>query len=195
MATNYPGSYDSFPAPGTNLSSTPNHDDMHIDVQDAVEAVQAELGLNPRGSSATVAARLTAIEGRNGASVSRVATAQSVGAGATADVIWDTEVYDAGGYYSGPPATNIFVPTTGIYVATATMSNITGITPNNSNFRPSLVFGSLVLPFLGVSWTDAVSFTAHGLISAGGALKLSFTNASVGAVTFNAFLTVNRISN
>ncbi len=61
MTTSYPGGFDAFAAPGTNLSSTPNHDDMHIDVQDAVEAIQAELGLNPRGSSASVAARLAAL--------------------------------------------------------------------------------------------------------------------------------------
>jgi hypothetical protein len=58
MTTSYPGGFDAFAAPGTNLSSTPNHDDMHIDVQDAVEAIQAELGLNPSGTFSTVAVRL-----------------------------------------------------------------------------------------------------------------------------------------
>lgn len=62
MTTSYPGAYDAFAAPGANLSDTPNHDDMHIDVQDAVEAIEAELGLNPSGSAATVAARLNAID-------------------------------------------------------------------------------------------------------------------------------------
>lgn len=57
MTTNYPGGYDSFPTPGTNLDDPP-HDELHIDVQDAVEAIQAELGLNPRGSYASVRARL-----------------------------------------------------------------------------------------------------------------------------------------
>lgn len=57
MTTNYPGGYDSFPAPGTNLDDPP-HDELHIDVQDAVEAIQSELGLNPSGSYASVATRL-----------------------------------------------------------------------------------------------------------------------------------------
>lgn len=61
--SSYPSGYDSFSSPGTNLSSTPLHSDMHDDMIDAMEAVQAELGLSPSGSDATVAARLDRLDG------------------------------------------------------------------------------------------------------------------------------------
>lgn len=63
MATNYPGALDSLtnPSAGDALDS-PSHAGQHANANDAIEAVQAELGTNPSGSDATVAARLTAIE-------------------------------------------------------------------------------------------------------------------------------------
>lgn len=61
--SSYPSGYDSFSSPGANLSSTPLHSDMHDDMIDAMEAVQAELGLSPSGSDATVAARLDRLDG------------------------------------------------------------------------------------------------------------------------------------
>lgn len=62
MATSYPAGYDALANPGTNLSSSPLHSVQHTNLNDAMEAVQAELGLNPSGSAATVAARLDSIE-------------------------------------------------------------------------------------------------------------------------------------
>ncbi len=61
MASSYPAGLDSFVNP-TDLDTMddPPHATQHADVNDAVEAVQAELGLNPRGSEATVRARLDA---------------------------------------------------------------------------------------------------------------------------------------
>ena len=63
MATNYPGSIDSLtnPSAGDALTS-PSHSAQHANANDAIESVQTELGTNPSGSDATVAARLTAIE-------------------------------------------------------------------------------------------------------------------------------------
>jgi hypothetical protein len=61
MASSYPGGYDSF----TGKSNGPGHtvDASHINaLQDAVAAIQATLGLNPQGSSATVAERIAAVE-------------------------------------------------------------------------------------------------------------------------------------
>ena len=64
MATSYPGGLDSFtnPAAGDGLDS-PSHAGQHANANDAIEAVQAELGTTPSGSYATVKARLEAIEG------------------------------------------------------------------------------------------------------------------------------------
>lgn len=63
MASNYPGSLDSLTDPGANLGTTgKTHAALHNELNDAVEAVQAELGTDPAGASATVKARLAAIE-------------------------------------------------------------------------------------------------------------------------------------
>jgi hypothetical protein len=63
VATNYPGSIDSLtnPSAGDALTS-PSHSAQHANANDAIEAIETELGVNPSGSDATVAARLTAIE-------------------------------------------------------------------------------------------------------------------------------------
>ena len=63
MASNYPGSLDSFDTIASDKKTSDSvggrtHRQMHNDLGDAIEAVQAELGLNPSGQAATVAARL-----------------------------------------------------------------------------------------------------------------------------------------
>ncbi len=59
MPTVYPGAIDSFVNPtDTDTLASPPHDGQHADANDAVEAVEAELGINPRGAFATVRARL-----------------------------------------------------------------------------------------------------------------------------------------
>lgn len=63
MASNYPASYDDFtnPLPSDRQSSEVGgrtHSEMHGDANDAIERIEQELGLNPSGDYATVAARL-----------------------------------------------------------------------------------------------------------------------------------------
>jgi len=63
MATNYPSSLDAFTNPtstDTLDSVTVPHASQHTDINDAVEAIEAELGTLPKGSFATVKARLDA---------------------------------------------------------------------------------------------------------------------------------------
>ena len=61
----YPGALDNFAAASpTNLADLDttgrDHDARHDDVEAAMEAVQGELGINPAGDFATVAARIAA---------------------------------------------------------------------------------------------------------------------------------------
>ena len=68
MASNYPGSLDSFDTIASDKKTSDvvggrTHRDMHNDLGDAIEAVQAELGTDPAGAYATVKARFEAIEG------------------------------------------------------------------------------------------------------------------------------------
>jgi hypothetical protein len=67
VASNYPGSLDSFDTIASDKKTSDavggrTHRAMHNDLGDAIESVQTELGTNPSGSDATVAARLSAIE-------------------------------------------------------------------------------------------------------------------------------------
>lgn len=59
MAT-YPGALPSIASAGANLSTNP-HSTLHNTVRDEQLAICTELGTDPRGSSATVKARLTAM--------------------------------------------------------------------------------------------------------------------------------------
>lgn len=64
MPTSYPGSLDSFSNPSSSSKLNDSgvvHSDQHANANDAIEAIEAELGLNPKGSSATVAARLSTL--------------------------------------------------------------------------------------------------------------------------------------
>ena len=66
MASNYPGSLDSFDTIASDKKTSDavggrTHRQMHNDLGDAIEAIEAELGTDPSGGSATVKARLDAI--------------------------------------------------------------------------------------------------------------------------------------
>ena len=64
MATNYPSGIDSLtnPSAGDALTS-PSHSAQHANANDAIEAIETELGTTPSGSYDTVKARFEAIEG------------------------------------------------------------------------------------------------------------------------------------
>jgi len=67
VATNYPSSLDTFDTIASDKKTSDTvggrtHRDMHNDLADAVEAVQAELGTDPAGAYATVKARFEAVE-------------------------------------------------------------------------------------------------------------------------------------
>jgi hypothetical protein len=69
MASSFPTSYDSFNNPSASTmenASGYEHSILHSKANDAIYAVQHALGLNPQGSAADVAARLTAIESVQG---------------------------------------------------------------------------------------------------------------------------------
>lgn len=62
MASVYPGALDSLATTTTNSTVNLNtHAALHNDANDAINKIEAELGINPSGSVATVAARLDAM--------------------------------------------------------------------------------------------------------------------------------------
>jgi hypothetical protein len=65
MASSFPGGLDNFTNPtatDTLDSATVPHAAQHGNANDAIEAIESTLGVNPQGSSATVVARLTALD-------------------------------------------------------------------------------------------------------------------------------------
>jgi len=67
MASSYPGALDSFTNPtATDSLNDPTvpHATQHADANDAIEAVQAELGINPAGTFDTVVLRLDDVDDR-----------------------------------------------------------------------------------------------------------------------------------
>lgn len=63
MATNYPGALDTFTNPlADDQMNNPPHADQHADANDAIEAIQLELGVNPAGDDTDVNTRMSNIE-------------------------------------------------------------------------------------------------------------------------------------
>ena len=103
MPSNYPASFDSFENPtatdSLNDARVP-HAKQHDDANDAIEAIEATLGLHPQGTSATVDARITKVEGR-----ALPATAPATGAPAKSPDMGKTPVVQADGSYAlGAPS-------------------------------------------------------------------------------------------
>ena len=100
MATNYPGAIDSLtnPSSGDALTS-PSHSAQHANANDAIEAIETELGTDPAGASATVKARFEAIEANDWVTSAKIAAdavgtseiaANAVGSSELADNAVDT---------------------------------------------------------------------------------------------------------
>ena len=88
MATSYPNALDNFTNPtstDTLNSATVPHADQHANANDAIEAIEGELGTNPKGAKATVKARLddvdTSVSNKVSTSVSISTTAPLAGGG------------------------------------------------------------------------------------------------------------------
>lgn len=65
MSTNYPNSIDNFTNPTSTDkldSATVPHHLQHSNINDAVEAIESELGINPSGPYSTVKARIEGLE-------------------------------------------------------------------------------------------------------------------------------------
>lgn len=84
MASSYPGGYDSLAKPTATTKEDDagfEHDIVHSNEAYAIEAVESTLGVNPQGASATVKARLDAVDtslaGKVGTSDARLTDART----------------------------------------------------------------------------------------------------------------------
>jgi hypothetical protein len=115
MASTYPGTLDSLAT--TKANATTQHTDHpahHNDLADAVNKIEAELGTNPSGGSATVAAAIVAAAATAGTTFIDVTAFGAAGDGTTNDT---AEINDA---IDNLPATGgvLFFPP-GVYLVTA----------------------------------------------------------------------------
>jgi len=104
VATNYPGAIDSLtnPSAGDALTS-PSHSAQHANANDAIKAIETELGTDPSGASATVKARFEAIEANDWVTSARIA-ADAVGSSELADNAVDTNAIQDGAVTSAKVA-------------------------------------------------------------------------------------------
>lgn len=196
----YPGAVVSF----TNPTGTDGLDDsiggrthaaMHADINDEMEAVQAELGVGPAGSHATVVARLTAGELARGATLTRSA-AQSIPNTTLTDILWTTETEDTDAFHSTSTDTARFTVPSGLdglylvalvlgYTAHSTASrsaiiykNTTQISdigfPAYASPTPTLVQNTTVVRLAAGDYVKAAGYQ-----SSGGALDLLHTRSSL----------------
>ena len=88
MPTNYPSNLDSWPTIGPLLSSTP-HSDVHEDLQDAIEAIQTELGTDPAGPVATVRTNLEQLRRTSTAGVGDFVGQRVWSSDTNRELVWD----------------------------------------------------------------------------------------------------------
>lgn len=133
MTTSYPGAFDSLVNPTATDSldsATVPHAAQHANANDAIEAIQITLGINPQGSGSTVVARLNTLDSTVGTANSTANTA--LANAATAQSTADTKVASVSG--SSPiSVTTGTTPTVSIAAASTSVSGAVQLTDSISS--------------------------------------------------------------
>lgn len=112
MASSYPGALDSFTNPtSTDDLDTPGvlHDEQHANANDAIEAVQGELGVSPSGDFPSVAGRLAHLQAGAGDALEVVVDPDGfTGSAPSAAQVVPTPGFPSGGQTTHPSV--LFVP-------------------------------------------------------------------------------------
>jgi len=185
MSTSYPGALDSFVNPtatDTLDSATVPHATQHGDANDAIEAIQVTLGINPQGSSASVVARLTALDSTV---AGKAATNQTMYVGTTALAINRSSSSQTltGVSIDGNAAT----VTNGVTTATTSLPNVTSV---NSTTIPAsatlLTSATTSLP--NVTSVNSTTIPASATLSTSTDLA---TKANLSGATFTGAVAVS----
>ena len=113
LATNYPGGLDSLTNPtGSDGLDNPDHAAQHANINDAMEAVQTALGINPNQFTDTNAVRLESVEDSATADQSDAEIRAAVAAATNSNVFADTnastlETFAAGNVFTDTNATRL----------------------------------------------------------------------------------------
>ena len=189
MTTNYPTSIDNFVNPaGTATLASPDHAGQHTDINDAVEAIETELGTSPKGSKASVKARLddvdTAITARAVLASANTFTTNQIISGSSASALLRITQTGAGNALvvedeANPDSTPFVVDATGRVA-------IGGTTATDANLRVSKTITGATTSHgvysIGTVQSD-VTVQASGFISALNTSAASFTLASLNHFT------------
>lgn len=154
MPTSYPGSLDSFSNPSSSSKLNDSgvvHSDQHANANDAIEAIEATLGVNPQGASATVVARLNTLATLASPTFTGQLTVPA-GSTSTSPIIFQSGSlltnaaggrmeYDGKLYYLTPSSTAVggrAVATSSHYFALAADRNLTNVNTVQSIFGVGL---------------------------------------------------------
>lgn len=94
MASNYPAALDSLSNPASGDALSTGHAAQHGNVNDAVEAIEGELGTDPAGASATVKARFEAIEANSWVTSARIADGTITGTDIASGTVTSANLVD-----------------------------------------------------------------------------------------------------
>lgn len=171
MATNYPLGLDTLtnPAPGDSTVS-PSHAGQHANANDAIEAIEAELGTSPSGVYTTVRERFEAIEASGGGATTTAL--QSTG-GATIPATLTARAF-----------ATIAVGATGVVTATAQVTALipgTGSACINAALR--LLDGGGGTVETAATFTQSLDTNAYGDARANVAVAAAFTGLEAGEYT------------
>ena len=158
MATNYPSGLDTYTNPaGTDALST-GHASQHANVNDAVEAIEAELGTTPSGSAATVKARFEAIETNDWVTTARIANSQ----------VTSAKIADA--TITGSDIATGTVTSTNILDATITGTDIASGTVTSTNILDGTIVNADINASAAIDATKLSGVVAASLVDAKGDL-------------------------
>ena len=192
MATSYPSGLDALTNPTSTdalNSVTVPHATQHTNANDAIEAIQAELGLNPKGSAATVAARLATL-----ASSTSPAIAASITTASTSFDLVNTAATTVN-FASAATALSMGASTGTLSVGNLTFTLTNATTVNNTQVT---AYNVSTAPTVAVSLALGTGVTASGAtktlnLGTAGASG-STTNITLGSATTGALgtTTVNQ---
>lgn len=118
MATNYPSSLDSFTNPTSSDSlNSPSHSDQHANANDAIEALEAKLGIGASPAGSAVAGQVLSVSTGGTTTWSNIGTASITG-GTTGYVLTST----AGSATTWSPS-GVIVPVVAAGTAAYTLAN------------------------------------------------------------------------
>jgi hypothetical protein len=184
MPTVYPGALDAFTNPtATSALDVKDHAGDHANALDAIEAIEGELGVNPSGVAATVAARLATIEASGFLRFVPVNRITVFNAATTAVSIATTTT-----------AAIASLPADAV-LASGYLEIVTDVAANNGNYMGvfhsgggASGFAALCRAVMGATLSNNMPFTAKIEHSSG--RKLLYTvNRTTGTITYSIFVT------